>query len=92
MQSICISSVEAYENAVIAVNKGDESEEAVNRVLTSFGLAKQSLCEFYEAVSELSDSEEEKAAYEAELIRLQTMQVGRLNNTALRGGGGGGGR
>jgi len=91
MQGICRDSIKAYEDAVIAINNGDESEEAVNRVLTSFSLAKQSLCDFYEAMVEIADTSEEKNLYKKELVKLEKLQFGYISNTPFPGGGGGGG-
>ena len=42
--------LENYENAVIAVNKGDTSEEAVSKVLNTFETARQSLISYYKAM------------------------------------------
>ena len=73
MQGICKEAIASYKEAVIAVSEGDESEEAVAHVLTTFGLAKQSLTSFYKSMIELTDSSTEKAIYNEELNKLENL-------------------
>lgn len=76
MQGICKQALEDYENAVVAVNKGDTSEEAVSNVLTTFEIARQSLISYYEAMITLSETEEQKNTYSAELKKLEKVKFG----------------
>lgn len=92
MQGICRDAITSYEEAVIAINNGDESEEAVNQALTTFSIAKTSLQHYYEAVINLVDSEEEKIIYAEELSKLEKAKFGELSKSPLHGGGGGGSR
>ena len=93
MQGICGEAIATYEDAVISVQKGDESESALNRVVTTFALAKESLANFYEAMIVLADSEEEKGIYAQELEKLEHLQLGHMNKSPFNGGtGSAGGR
>lgn len=92
MQGICYDAIASYEEAVIAINNGDESGEAVNHVLTTFSIARISLQHYYEALIELADSEEEKTIYSVELAKLKSSELGKASISSIRGGGGGGSR
>ena len=93
MQGICKQALEDYKNAVIAVSKGDSSEEAVNRVLTNFEIARQSLVSYYESMVELAETDAEKNLYSIELAKLEKAKFGYVTVTVPFGGGGGtGGR
>lgn len=89
MQYICKQALTDYENAVIAVNKGDTSEEAASRVLTTFEIARQSLISYYEAMVELADLETEKDLYSYELAKLNASQFGQAFVTSPFKGNGG---
>lgn len=73
MQGICKQALEDYEDAVIAVNKGDTSEEAVSRVLTTFEIARQSLISYYGAMVTLAETQEEENTYATELTKLKNL-------------------
>jgi len=87
MQGICQQALEDYENAVIAVNKGDTSESAVSRVLTTFETARQSLISYYEAMVELAETDSQKKTYSSELKKLEKAEFG-YATVALPFGGG----
>lgn len=92
MQGICKQALEDYENAVLAVSKGDTSEEAVSRVLTTFETARQSLISYYEAMVELADTDAQQNTYAAELKKLENAEFGYVTVALPFGGGGGGSR
>lgn len=92
MQGICKQAIEDYEDAVIAVSNGDTSEEAVNRVLTNFEIARQSLVSYYKAMVELAETDAEKNSYLFELDRLEKAEFGYVTVSLPFGGGGGGSR
>ena len=92
MEGICKQAIEDYEDAVIAVSKGDTSEEAVNRVLTNFEIARQSLVSYYKAMVELAETDAEKNSYLFELDRLEKAEFGYVTVSLPFGGGGGGSR
>ena len=73
MQGICKQALADYEKAVVAVQKGDDSEEAVSKVISTFGIAKQSLITYYEAMVQLSESSKEKSVYTSELAKLKNL-------------------
>lgn len=85
MQGICKQALEDYENAVIAVNKGDTSEEAVSRVLTTFETARQSLVSYYEAMITLAETEDQKNTYSAELKKLENAEFGYATVSGIGG-------
>lgn len=87
MQGICQQALEDYENAVINVNKGDTSEAAVSRVLTTFETARQSLISYYEAMVELAETDTQKKTYSSELKKLEKAEFG-YATVALPFGGG----
>lgn len=92
MQGICKQALEDYENAVINVNKGDTSEAAVSRVLTTFEIARQSLISYYEVMVELAETDAQKKNYSSELKRLENIEFGYATVGLPFGGGGGGSR
>lgn len=92
MQGICQQALEDYENAVINVNKGDTSEAAVSRVLTTFETARQSLISYYEAMVELAETDSQKKNYSSELKKLENVEFGYATVGLPFGGGGGGSR
>lgn len=76
MQGICKQALEDYENAVIAVNNGDTSDEAVSKVLTTFETARQSLISYYEAMVTLAETKEQEKIYSEELKKLEKATFG----------------
>ncbi len=88
MQGICKQALDDFENAVITVNQGDTSEEAVSRVMTTFEVARQSLVSYYEAMIQLSETEEEKNIFAAELKKLKNAQFGNVAISSPFSGGG----
>ena len=92
MQGICKQALEDYENAVLAVNKGDTGEEAVSRVLTTFETARQSLVSYYEAMVELAETDTQKKTYASELKKLEKVGFGYATVSLPFGSGSAGGR
>ena len=92
MQGICQQALTDYENAVIAVNEGDTSEEAISCVLTTFETARQSLISYYKAMVELSKTDAEKNTYIAEMKRLENAEFGYVTMSLPFGFTGGGSR
>lgn len=92
MQGICQQALEDYENAVNNVSKGDTSEAAVSRVLTTFETARQSLISYYEAMVELAETDNQKKTYSSELKKLENVEFGYATVSLPFGGGGGGSR
>ena len=88
MQGICKQALEDYENAVKAVCNGDSSEEAVNRVLTNFEIARQSLVSYYKAMVQLAETDAEKNLYSSELAKLEKAEFGYVTVSVPFGGGG----
>ena len=76
MQGICKQAIEDYENAVIAINKGDTGDKAVARVISTFETARQSLVSYYEAMITLADTKEQKNLYSTELQKLKNAELG----------------
>lgn len=89
MQGICKQTMADFENAVIAVNQGDTSGEALSRVMTTYELARQSMVTFYEAMLDLADTDAEKRVYEAELKKLEEAKVGTVTVSSPFGSAGG---
>lgn len=87
MQGICQQAIEDYENAVINVSKGDTSEAAVSRVLTTFETARQSLISYYEAMAELAETDTQKKTYSSELKKLEKAEFGYATVSLPFGGG-----
>lgn len=92
MQGICQQALKDYENAVIAVSKGDSSEAAVSRVLTTFETARHSLISYYEAMVELEETDSQKGVYSFELERLKKANFGYATVSLPFGFGNAGGR
>lgn len=88
MQGICKQALEDYENAVIAVNKGDTSEKAVSRVLTTFETARQSLISYYEAMEQLAETDAQKKTFSLELKKLKEVKFGYATVSLPFGSGG----
>lgn len=76
MQDICKQALDDYQKAVVAVDQGDTSAEALSRVLTTFEVARQSLVSYYKAMIQLAGTEEEKSVYSAELKKLEEAKCG----------------
>ena len=89
MQGICKQTMADFENAVIAVNQGDTSGEALSRVMTTYELARQSMVTFYEAMLDLADTDAEKQVYEAELKKLEEAKAGSVTVSSPFGSAGG---
>lgn len=88
MQGICQQALTDYKNAVIAVSNGADSEDAVSRVLTTFETARQSLISYYEAMTELAETDSQKQIYSLELKKLEAAEFGYATVDLPFGGGG----